>query len=242
MFLMQNEETTPAVEVTQPETTVQTEQEVTKEPTVAEQLHVEEKKQVDMVPIARLNKEIQRKKELETRIAELEAKASENNMSKAEITSDLKALAEEHNIDAGFLDKLAKTIKAQAEADIDEKLRPIAERDLSEKREKAFTEHFGKALESMPEFKGVVNADVIKQMAFNPANANKTFPQLIEEAYGNSVQGKRTIETATPRGGAQPQTVDVTKARQDPEYFKQVMADPALKKQYNDSLEKRILF
>lgn len=243
---MQNEETTtPAPEVTEPETTVQTEQvaEDKKEPTVAETFgSKDEKKVADSVPIARLNKEIQRKKELEKEVIELRQKLESGDITQSDVTSDLKALAEEHNVDADFLDKLVKTIKAQSTSDFDEKLRPLTERDAADKREKAFTQHFTKALNAMPEFQGIVNPDVIKQMAFNPANADKTFSQLIEEAYGNSLQGKRTIETATPRGGPKTDKVDIDRARKDTEYFKEVMADPTLKKQYNESLEKRIQF
>jgi hypothetical protein len=238
--MSQEVDTTPVGEVIQPEATAQTEQAPESKPveTIGETLG--EKKVVDSVPLARLNKEITRRKELEAKIEQLQKAAAADTMSKTEIAHDLKALAEEHNIDAGFLDKLAKTIKAQADADIDERLRPIAEREQMEKREKAFTEHFTKALENMPDFKGVVNPEVIKQLAFNPANANKTFAQLIEETYGNTLQGKRTIETATPRGGAKNEAVDIDRARRDSTYFKEVMANPELKKEYNDRLHERV--
>lgn len=237
---MSEVDTTPVGEVIQPETTVETEQvpEVKPVETIGETLG--EKKVVDSVPLARLNKEISRRKELEAKLEELKKTAAEDNMSKAEISHDLKALAEEHNIDAGFLDKLAKTIKAQADADIDERLRPLAEREQAEKRDKAFNEHFNKALENMPDFKGVVNPEVIKQLAFNPANANKTFAQLIEDTYGHTLQGKRTIETATPRGGPKNAGLDLDRARKDSAYFKEVMADPELKKEYNATIHERI--
>lgn len=238
--MSQEDINTPAPEVIEPETTVQTEQAST-EPTVAETFgeKVQDKKP-EVVPMARLNKEINRRKEFEKRVVELERQLADGDISKNEMSTDLKALAEEHNIDAGFLDKLVKTIKSQSEADIDERLRPLTEREAREKRDKAFSEHFGKALESFSEIKDVVNPEVIKQMAFNPANANKTFTQLIEEAYGNVAQGKRTLEPTTPRGGYKEGPVDVDRARKDTEYFKEIMANPQTKAEYNQRLHERV--
>lgn len=238
--MSQEDINTPAPEVIEPETTVQTEQKPT-EPTVAETFgeKVQDKKP-EVVPMARLNKEINRRKDLEKRIVELEQQHADGDISKKEMSTDLKALAEEHNVDIGFLDKLVQTIKAQSEAEIDERLRPLTEREAREKREKAFTEHFGKAIENFPEIKDVVNPEVIKQMAFNPANAEKTFPQLIEEAYGNVAGGKRTLESTTPRGGVSNGPVDVDRARKDTEYFKEIMANPATKAEYNARLHERV--
>lgn len=242
---MPNEQITPAPEVKGPETTVQTTQEpaastpaVEPEQTVAQMMG--EKPKADNVPIARLNKEIQRKKELEKEVQDLREKLAAGTMTNTEVSSDLKSLAEEHNIDPSFLDKLAKTIKAQTESDFEEKLRPLTERDARDARDKAFNEHFGKTLEAMPEFKGVVNQSVIKQMAMNPENAEKTFSQLIEEAYGNTITGKRSMESNTPRGGGKHEGLDIARAGKDTEYFKEVMSSPELKRQYNEGLTSRI--
>jgi len=56
---------------------------------------------------------------------------------------------------------------------------------------------------------------VIKALAFNPANKNKTYSQLLDEAYGNALTGRRTIETTTPRGGAKDTKVDMQRAQSD---------------------------
>lgn len=240
---MIEEVATPVGEVIQPEKTVETKQESKESPHASEAPVGEalgDKKPVDSVPIARLNKEITRRKELEKELADLRTRASDEKLTHTEITTDLKALAEEHNIDPSFLDKLAKTIKAQAEANVDEKLRPIAEREALEKKEKAFDLLYSKTLQEMPEFQGIVNPAVIKQMAFNPANAGFTMRQLIEEAYGSSLQGKRTTETTTARGGVKTEGLDMNRAQRDPEYFKEVMADPQLKAEYNKDLLLRI--
>lgn len=101
-------------------------------------------------------------------------------------------------------------------------------------------QHLNKALDNAPEYKDIVNVEVIKAMAFNPANANKTYSQLLNEAYGNAVTGRRTIETTTPRGGAKDTQLDRRRAETDTEYRREVLADPALRKQYNEGLTDRV--
>jgi len=85
-----------------------------------------------------------------------------------------------------------------------------------------------------------VNAEVIKALAFNPANANKTYKQLLEEAYGNAITGRRTVETTVPRGGAKDTKLDMQRARTDTAYRREVLADPELKKQYNEGITDRV--
>lgn len=229
---------TPAQEVNEPEETVtpaQDAQEGTpQEETIGAVLH--EKKEADAIPKARLDKEIARRKEAERALAELQQKATTQSMSHQEITTDLRALADEHGIDAGFLNKLATAIKAQAEAGIEEKLRPLTERERQQKIDAAFNVGFSKAMDNLPEYKEVVNPAVIKTLSLDPSNANKTFRQLIEETYGNAITGRKTIERATPRGGASGGELDFRRAKTDSAYFKEIMADPALKKQYNDRM------
>jgi hypothetical protein len=101
-------------------------------------------------------------------------------------------------------------------------------------------QHLNKTLENSPEYKDIVNVDVIKALAFNPANANKTYKQLLDEAYGNAVTGRRTLETTTPRGGAKDTKLDVQRAKTDTEYRREVLKDPDLRKQYNEGLTDRV--
>ena len=165
---------------------------------------------VTEVPIARLNKEIERRKDLETQLEEAKKATKDDPVDESEV----KKLA----------DKLAK----------------IEEADASAKRDATIKEHIEKAIEDAPEFKNVVNMDIIRQMALNPANKDKTYPQLLEEAYGNAVTGKRTIETTTPRGGAADTKVDFKRAETDGDYRKEIFADPTLKAEYNKDIETRI--
>jgi hypothetical protein len=228
--------TTPAEEVVQPEGTATPTPEP--EATVGQVLH--EKPEPETIPKARLDKEIARRKEAEARaenaLAELSKRAASEGMSKAEITTDLQALANKHNIDPGFLNELAGSIKAQAEAGIEERLRPLAEREKQQKIDSAFNQGFTRALENMPDYKDIVNPAVIKTLSLDPSNANKTFSQLIEDTYGNALGGRKSIERTTPRGGNASGQLDYERANKDGDYFKEVMADPTLKKQYNDRM------
>lgn len=218
-----DEQTTGETQVNQsPETTANNEQgSVAGEPTLAD-LHADdstpetkEKKKVDTVPMARLNKEIQRRKDLEAELKELRGELSTDpEVDDVEDEPEVKKLAE--------------------------RLESIEKKDRSAKMEAIFQTNLAKTLENAPEFKDVVNVEVIKQMAFNPANANKTYKQLLEEAYGNALTGRRTIETTLPRGGAKDTKVDMRRAQTDGEYRRSVLTDPDLRKQYNEGLTDRV--
>lgn len=163
---------------------------------------------------------------------------------KKEVTNSIKAIAEKHSVSEEFLNELAAAIRAEADVDIDErvnsKLKPLEAKGNAERIDKIFSENFDKTLDQMPEYKDIANRDVIKTLTLDPANANKTFAQIVENAYGHLVQGKRTIDAAKPRGGKEPAAVDFDKARKDSKYFAEVMADPDLRKEYNSDLAKRL--
>lgn len=203
------------------------------EETVAATLE-HEKKVPDSVPLSRLNKEIQKRKELEARLAEFET--DRPSKTSAGVNEDIETIAKENNLDADVLSKIANAIKKTTQAEIEEKLRPLTEREELSRKEAIFNQHFNRALENMPEYKGVVNADVIRQLAFSPANGNKTYAQLIQETYGNVIKGRDTVETTTPRGGNTSGELDVRRAKTDPSYFKEVMSNPTLKQKYNDAI------
>lgn len=221
---MSQDTPTPESEVKEtPETTVNDEQEVNTdaEPSVAD-LHKEEpqpetkeKKKVDSVPMARLNKEIQKRKELEKQLQELRGELEDDpDVDDVEDEPEVKKLAE--------------------------RLESIEKKEKMAKMEAAFQQGLNKALENAPEYKEVVNVDVIRALAFNPANANKTYRALLEEAYGNAISGRRTVESTVPRGGAKDAKLDMKRAQTDPAYRKEVLRDPELRKQYNEGLTDRV--
>ena len=218
---MLEEKNTPAAEVNEPEETVNDTQDTndetneSTEPTIGETTDdvVEETPVVDTIPKARLDKEIRRRKELEAKLAELES-----------LDDD------EENTPASDNQK----------SDLEARLEKIEAKEKSIRLNATLESNITAALENAPEFKDVVNMDVIKQMALNPANKSKTYSQLLEEAYGNALGDRRVVETTTPRGGANNEKVDIARTQRDKEYLKEVLSDPDLKKQYNQGLEHRI--
>lgn len=232
---------TPAEAVNKPEETVtpeSTEAEVS-EQTVEETLAVPAPKEEK--PTVGLDKFLDQKKqnkELKQRLEVLEKQIGDG-ATKREVSKDIRALAQEHNVDPEFLESFADAVRERAEAVVDEKLRPLTEEKAQAKREQLFKQHIEATLEEMPEYKDVVNIDILRQLAFNPANAKKTFRNLLEEAYGNVVKPRKSIETTTPRGGAQGGALNYEKALHDATYFREVMADPQLKQQYNEEMLRR---
>lgn len=209
------------------------------EETVGETMKQEEpaKEEKPTVGLDKFLSEKKARKDAEQKLQELQQRAQQESMSSAEINLNLQSLADQYNIDPKFLSGLAKAIKEETNSEWEERisstLKPFQEKEKQEKLDAAFDKGFKKAMENMPEFEGIVNPEVIKTLSLNPSNKDKTFRQLIEDTYSNALQGRKTVETSTPRGGADPQKLDYELAKTDTAYFKQVMADPKLKAEYN---------
>lgn len=237
--------TTPAEEAQKTEPTISEvveKKETPKEETIGDVVNPEKKEET--VPLASFLELKKSNKELSKQMKDLQ-KSIEEGANKKEVSSDIKAIAEQHGVDESFLKDFADSIKKQAESEIDEKIssrfKPLEEKEKAEKFNQTFDQHYSKALERMPEFNGIANKEVIKALATNPANSSKTFSQLLEEAYGHLIQGKKTLDAGGSRGNKNDNlTVDIEKAKKDPAYFKEIMADPNLKKQYNDNLMERL--
>lgn len=212
-----------------------------KESTIGEIVEIDKKPEEakNMVPEAAFLDEKKGRKAAEKRIEELE-KIIKDGGSRAEINADIDDIAKRHNVDAGFLrdfaQSVASSVKAESEKKISETLAPVAEREKQERIDRAFEKGLAAALEKAPEFKDIVNKDAIKALSLNPKNANKTFSQLLEEVYGNAIPGKRSIETKKPGVSKEPGEIDFDRAKKDGEYFAEIMADPTLKKKYNDRM------
>lgn len=167
-------------------------------------------------------------------------KQIEEGATKKEISESIAEIADEHNIDKEFLQKLASSIKADTEKELDAKYAAKFEgKEKENKFETAFKSQYDIAMERAPEFKAIANPDVIKTLAIQPQNAKKTLSEILEETYGNAITGKRTIETTSPGGGKEPEPLDIKRAEKDIGYFTEVMADPKRKAQYNEAMLKR---
>lgn len=219
--------------VTPPETTENT-QEATPEleQTIAQVIAEVPESKADTVPLSVFLETKKETKELKQAIKDLQDSANRGATTK-EVSKDIASLGEKFGVDADFLAELSDVIRAGAKEEAELAVKPIKEKERADAIEKAFSKAYSQAMETMPEYKEIVNANVIKMLSLDPSNANKTFPQLIEETYGNAVGGKRTIESTTPGGGKEPAPLDYNRATQDSAYFKEVMANPKLKAEYN---------
>lgn len=157
--------------------------------------------------------------------------------------SSIEDIAKEYDVDVAFVGKLAKAIETNTAKQFEEKFsgkfQEIENKTKRETVDKKFNDLFEKTIGSFPELEGVVNKDVIKQLALNPANSKKTMTQIIEEVYGHTAQGKKTIETATANAGDKTETVDFSKAG-DPAVYARIKADPKLKEEYNQYVIKHL--
>lgn len=229
------------VEETKDTKAVETKTESKKDDKIGKVLDVKDKKveEPKMVPEAILIEYKKENKEIHKELNDLKA-LIESGATKKEVSADLKVLAEKHGVAADFLEEFAAAVRKEAKADADRELQPIKDGETAAKRETVFNEHFDKTLIEMPEYSKIVNKNVIRTLVFDPKNANKTFAQIFEESFGHLITGKKTIDTTKARGGKDATIVDVARAQRDPEYFKEIMADPELKKKYNEGLGERL--
>lgn len=216
-----------------------TEQATQQEQTIGEAIESSQATKEEVVPLSAFLEIKKENKALSREMKEIK-KSIEEGASRSEVNADLSAIAEKHNVDADFLKDFAKAVRAEAKKETDEeinaKLKPMQEKERMEKINQAFQTHFDKAMESMPEYAGTVNKEVIKALSLMPQNSNKTFTKLIEESFGHLVAGKKSIESASSRVSKNDNTdVDVARANKDPEYFSEVMASPESKKKYVDA-------
>lgn len=206
-------------------------------------------KEVESVPLSTFLDEKNGRKQAEknaeqaaAKIAELEA-SIKNGATKSEVTDDIAAIAKEFDVDVNFLSKLASAMTVKTKKEVNDEteaqLKPLKEKERQEKIDAAFKKGFNAAMEKMPEFEKIVNPEVIKTLSLDPRNADKTFTEIIEETYGNALTGRRTTERTTPGGGKEPAPLDYNRARKDTAYFKEVMANPKLKAEYNAKMIER---
>lgn len=229
-----------------PETKPEAKPEPAKGPTIGEVLKSEEKKESPRtVPEAPFLELKTQNKELKKELKELK-ELIEAGGSRQEVSASLLEIAEEHNVDVNFLKRLAQTIKSEAKAEVEAeytaKMKPLEDKERYDRIDTIFNYHYEKTLEAMPEYKGIVNKDVIKSLSLLKENANKTFPQLLEESYGHLISGKKTLDSGSPtrQGGDEITEVDFFRAQNDSEYREKVMANPELKRKYNAKMLKEL--
>lgn len=226
-----------------------TTQEVTPETKVQETINdiVAEPKETpkETVGLDKYMTEKKARQAAEKKIADLET-AIKNGATQSEISSDIAAIGDEYGVDKDFLVKLTNTIQTKLGSEFDSKLKPITEEKEKAKFESTFNQKLNDALESMPEYKNVVNPEVLKQLVLVRDNSGKlingniSMEQLIENTYVNAIGGKRVLETASPKGRQEPVDIDMSRMNSDATYYKEVMSNPNLKAKYNSGTVDRL--
>lgn len=210
---------------------------------VGDVIKPEERKEPKMVPEAALLEYKKEAKELGKELREIK-KMMEDGKSSKELSGDIKSIADEFGLTEGAVEKLIRKVgeqtKAEYDKEIEAKLKPLEDQKRAENVDKTFNEHFDKLMESMPEYKDLANREVIKSLSLDPKNANKTFSKILEESYGHLVTGKKTLEKTQARGGNSDAPIDFNRAKKDMEYYKEIMASPELKAEYNKGLMDRL--
>ena len=232
---MTDEQATPAAQEETPVVpTVDTLDEPAK-PNKAEQIAQDQRK--------RAEKAEEHAEQLEGELAKLRKDAM-TGLSLTEVNAELKRLAETHNIDETFLAGLvstvekstAKKIREEMEKDFSPKVERIEQERAMERREKKFDELFSKTLADNPEYESFADKEIVKLLAFNPSNAKKTLPEILESVYGKAVQGRKTIEST--HASRTPEEVDVNNPTSDD--WNKIENDPEARKKWAEKAEKEI--
>ena len=181
---------------------------------------------------------LEMKKKYKELSREVKEKADERGTLK---NSSLKELADKHNLDEDFLEEFAnsikKTTKSEMEEEIASKLEPFKQKENQAKLNNVFDVNYKKVLNSSPQYKDIANKDVIKTLALDPNNSNKTIAQLVELSYGHLVGDKKSIDSASTKTYNNNDTkLNRELANKDSKYFDHVMATPSLKAEYNKGL------
>ena len=189
----------------------------------------------DSVPLA---KYLELKSEL--------AAAKSQEMTKSEEKASLKDLAEEYDVDLDFVQKLASTISSEAQKKAKEEYEPFLkqqqEKERTQEQNKVFESVYEKAILAFPDLEGSINKNVIKALAFDEKNSNKSVKDIINEVYGGVIERVESAPGASfekPSTGTRKST-GLDYSNLSKEDHDAIASDPSLKKGYGDWLEKNL--
>lgn len=213
-------------------------------------------KQMDPSKVVGLDKFLELKKQNKEMRKDLTSlmDSIKSGATERETRDEIAELAKNHDVNPEFLKTLVATIeknvskkfetagkgKKEAKADDgdddDSDDQDEGEKVSPEKVNTIFNTHYDKIIDRMPEFAEVVNKEVIRELSKLPSNSNKTLTQIIEDTYGKTLTGKRTIDSGKPGAGKEAKPIDYARAKKDTDYFLEIMKDPDLKREYNANL------
>lgn len=131
-------------------------------------------------------------------------------------------------------------VKEKSNSKTEERIARLEAERAREKQEAKFNELYKNTIQKNPEFKDIADKEVVRQLALSKENSALTLPQLLEKTYGRALQGRPTVDTSNKPAKPKSGDIDYDKAKADPSYFKEIMSDPDLKKEYNDNIEARL--
>lgn len=199
----------------------------------------EEKRTDDTVPLA---KYLDMKNKLQSKLDEKDQLIMESTPNNKEIAS----LAEKYDVDAEFMSEFAKIMKAEALKEAQEKYDPILKKQAEEKalseKEKLFNQVFDKVSESYSEYAGIINKDIIREMALNGKNADKSVRQLIESVYGGVIKSKEeapasSFEQSRP---STKKSKDIDFSNLSDSDHDLIASDPKVREEYGKWLESNL--
>ena len=206
----------------------------------------------DRVPLAKYMDEKRARREAEENaqamredMTKLQAQLANGDKSVGAVSNDLASLAKKYNVDDAFLAELVTTIQSTTSKELASKLEQeyapkfsqFEQERAQEKADKKFKELYDATIADNPEYVDVVNPDVIKALAFNPANAKKTLDQIIEDVYGKVTKPAKGIERSHP--GAKFDAHEHRDAKGGTDWDK-VESDPEARKKWADETQEEL--
>lgn len=159
--------------------------------------------------------------------------------SAAEFTNQVKAIADKYDLEAGFVEDIAKLAASQGTRKAEAKLAKELEKRDTETKQARIEREFDTAFDrisSNDKYKGVeVSKENVKALQF--ANPDKTVEQIMEELYGGVLRamGRDTTEDTRQGAGGGDNGIDASTVDFENMTAKQreaVMADPEAKAKY----------
>lgn len=180
--------------------------------------------------------------EIKNELKELRRMMKDKVVSGDEVEEIAETLAEKYDTSSDFIKDLLSTSLPMIEKRLDEKYSKVIKKQeverAEEKKDKLFGQLFDSVMSNNPDLKDVVNKEVIKKLALDPANSKKKLTEIIKEVYGNvkTTGTKKSFDGYQPTGDKG--DIDFTNA--DPEQMKLVGQDKKLRKEFGDHLVKNI--
>lgn len=173
--------------------------------------------------------------ELKREMKELKEKTAASN---DDVIADLSS---RYDVDPQFMQEMVDAISSKTAKQFQDKYEPLIEKQVKEREqekvESVFDKVFDKAVKQFSGNESIIQKDLIKRLALDPENADKSVKQLIEWAYGGAletVEGKPSVSFEKPKAGGGKKSTTLDFANLSPEDHKTIADDPKLRAEYGE--------